>query len=53
MRRSISSCLCGCHYQGIGYCKRCSKHHENEKTSNEIRVERLDRIRINKKRRKL
>ena len=36
MRKPVSSCLCGCHYQGVGYCERCSRVHKYEWDSKEI-----------------
>ena len=35
MRKPVSSCLCGCHYQGVGYCERCSRFHQSEWTLKE------------------
>jgi len=51
--RSISSCYCNCHSIGIGYCNRCKKQHDNEKTVNEKRIEKVSEYRKKNKRKRL
>jgi len=34
--KSISNCLCGCHYQCVGYCEKCKSFHKYEWDSKEI-----------------
>ena len=51
--KSISNCFCNCHDIGIGYCSKCSKQHDNEKTINEKRIEKVIAYRKKNKRKRL
>jgi len=51
--KSINSCYCECHDQGIWYCERCKRQHDYERSDLEIQKERIKKIRFRKKRKRL